>query len=367
MPQQETILILLMGYLAVALKNIPTIIFDMTKAHLCSSISASSLRRDMYIKINDYILNLNNKVINNHLEYKTEWLGDESKSIATIGYGQYFVKVGTLTFAKISKVRIEGSTFEPDDRITVIIFGLKRKKIFKDISASMDAVTYHDQLKVYVKRDGLDYNLASKKSFDYIFSKEKDKIINFIDTWISQKAIYDKHQIVYKTGILLYGEPGTGKSTFCRAIASYLNYNIHVIDIQEFIDKPEELKERVTRITNNSVVLFEDIDCIIADRENENISDKSKFIIGTVLNILDGINSPNNVLFLATTNHIDKIDNAILRNGRFDLTVEISNIDRETAEEMCNAFEVKLDLDKYTYPINPSFLQNEILSRKKTA
>ena len=37
MPQQDTILILIMGYLAVVLKNIPTMIFDMTKAHLCSS------------------------------------------------------------------------------------------------------------------------------------------------------------------------------------------------------------------------------------------------------------------------------------------------------------------------------------------
>lgn len=362
---KNAILLAVVGYLAIALKSVPMSIFNICKAHFCSSISSSSLRRDMYLKINNYILSLDNKAINNHLEYKTEWLGTENKTVKTIGYGEYFIKIDTLTFARIIKMRIEtgGTSFEPDDRITITLIGLKRKKVFNKIAERMVSVSYENKLKYYSSRD-IDYTLVNKKSFNNIFNSEKQKIINFINHWQSQKEIYDKHEITYKTGILLYGEPGTGKSTFCKAIASYLDYSIHAIDIQEFVDKPEELKERINRVTEKSVILFEDIDCIISDRTNENISEKSKFIIGTVLNILDGVNSPNNVIFLATTNHIDKIDDAILRNGRFDLVAEISKIDRETAEEMVQSFNSSLDLNNYAFPINPSYLQNEILNNE---
>lgn len=363
--EQNAIVIAVVGYLVIILKNIPITIFNILKAHFCNSISASSLRRDNYLKINEYILSLNNKTINNHLEYKTEWVGQEYKVVTTIGYGNYFIKIDTMTFAKISKVRVEkGSGFEPDDRITITVIGLKRNNVFKKIKTSMLSVSYENKIKYYASRDANEYCLINKKSFNNIFNKEKQNIIDFIDHWKNQKDIYNKHEIVYKTGILLYGEPGTGKSTICKAIAGYLDYNIHAIDIQEFIDKPQELKERIRRITEKSIVLFEDIDCIIADRNDENISDKKKFIIGTVLNILDGINSPDNVLFLATTNHIEKIDSAIIRNGRFDLIVEISKIDRDSAEEMKESFNSDLDLDMYNFPINPSFLQNEILNKK---
>lgn len=362
MINKDAILLAILGYLVVVLKSIPNTLFNILKPHFCNSISASSLRRDMYLKINEYVVSLNNKTINNHLEYKDEYIGQESKTIEVIGYGDYFIKMEKLTYARITKIRIEnGATYEPDDRITITIIGLKRKEIFRQIRKSMYSTTYNNKIKCYSTKNIYEYSLIDKKSFDNIFSDKKETIINFINNWKLQKDVYYKHELVYKTGILLYGEPGTGKSTICKAITSYLEYNIHIIDIQEYIDTPHELKERINKITENSVILFEDIDCVLADRTNDNISDERKFIIGTILNILDGINSPNNIIFLATTNHIEKLDKAIIRNGRFDLVIEIPKISRELAEEMKISFNSKLNLDKYTFPINPSLLQNELL------
>jgi chaperone BCS1 len=58
------------------------------------------------------------------------------------------------------------------------------------------------------------------------------------------------------------------------------------------------------------------------------------YILQEFLQFLDGINSPSNVIFVATTNHIDHIDPALLRKGRFDLKYEMNKISYDLAAEM---------------------------------
>ena len=71
------------------------------------------------------------------------------------------------------------------------------------------------------------------------------------------------------------------------------------------------------------VILLEDIDTIFnsLDRTSENIDKEEKEIINKMLQFLDSNSSPNNVIFIATTNHIEKLDAAIVREGRFDCKI----------------------------------------------
>jgi SpoVK/Ycf46/Vps4 family AAA+-type ATPase len=117
------------------------------------------------------------------------------------------------------------------------------------------------------------------------------------------------------------------------------------------------------------IVVLEDIDCVIGDRQDENDDLENKKNVNKLLQFLDSTSSPTNVVFVATTNHVDKLDDAIKRDGRFDLIVNIGNINKECAYKMCESFGIKdrtkiesiLDGQMTDNKINPAKLQNLIL------
>jgi SpoVK/Ycf46/Vps4 family AAA+-type ATPase len=61
-------------------------------------------------------------------------------------------------------------------------------------------------------------------------------------------------------------------------------------------------------------------------------------VINKMLQFLDSNTSPTNVIFIATTNHKERLDEALLREGRFDLKVEMKGLNKETAREFCKSF-----------------------------
>ena len=90
-----------------------------------------------------------------------------------------------------------------------------------------------------------------------------------------------------------------------------------------------------------------------------------------MLQFLDSSSSPNDVIFIATTNDISKLDSAILREGRFDIKVEVGNINRKASTEMLESFnipdeDIETILDEMTKDengnINPAALQNTAIS-----
>ena len=93
-------------------------------------------------------------------------------------------------------------------------------------------------------------------------------------------------------------------------------------------------------------------------------------MINKLLQFLDSATSPSNVIFIATTNHPEKLDKALTRSGRFDLSVEIKGIFFDKMVEMCKSFdmndkvieEIHQEIEEGPgYPVNQSWLQNRIL------
>lgn len=170
-----------------------------------------------------------------------------------------------------------------------------------------------------------------KRTRESVVLKEgqMEEIMGYLQRFKANEAVYRKIGVPFRTGILLYGAPGSGKSSTAAVIANELRMNLYYISLKGMDD--ETLLSCSSRIPANSVVVLEDIDVCraVKDREAtdgipESVGEVS---MSAVLNVLDGFQSPPGVVFVMTTNRIEVLDDAILRPGRMDLKSEIGYLD----------------------------------------
>lgn len=288
------------------------------------------------------------------------------------------IKSGSKALADI--IRDKPANRNSSDFLYVYFFGKEAYKFYKEFIYNIGNIdsnrmllnfsvsgclNSHNKPDISINTKNIDIRKSSSLFFD---DNIIGKIHHHIDQWIRNEDKYLSRGLNYKTGILLYGEPGTGKSSLIKSICGDYHYNMVEIDLSTFNTLDTNVLASVISNTDGrQVVVLEDIDCLILDRENKDINKDEKTIINKLLQFLDSNSSPNNVIIIATTNHIELLDEAILRNGRFDLKLEVKSIKKkETALRMIESFELnekdtKKILSDIQYPINQSYLQGEIL------
>jgi chaperone BCS1 len=200
------------------------------------------------------------------------------------------------------------------------------------------------------------------KTFDNIYLDGGiiDDLKKDLDTFRDSKETYDKYGIRYKRTYLFYGEPGTGKSSLSLAISNYTKRDILSINMSKDMTD-SNLITLVSNRPNKSIILFEDIDCLLDDinRNEESKEKEVKISLSCILNILDGIYTPNDVIFIITTNNLDKIDDAIKRKGRTDNLMEVKKPNKLLINRLKEDFNIKNDK---SYD-NISEIYEEILSQ----
>ena len=204
-----------------------------------------------------------------------------------------------------------------------------------------------------------------KRKLNTIYLENKNEIFESIDIWKKSEEFYRERGIPYKLGILLYGEPGTGKSSLIHAIASELNKDVIVLTAGAILNGKLN-KYNMVCCDTPPIIVIEEIDTIVNSRQNKELGEKEKVILSELLNFLDGPSSPDSCVIIATTNHIEKLDPAIIRSGRFDIKIQMGKISRDLAIKMCKDFncnpeEILDDSDEY----NPSELQSKLIFYSK--
>jgi len=152
-------------------------------------------------------------------------------------------------------------------------------------------------------------------------SDELQDMIEDIEKFWDRKEKYKEYNFVHKRGILLYGDPGNGKSGIIQLCTKYLIEEMQGIVINlsngDQIDWYQHLIGPLREIEPDTplIVILEDID---------GIAGEGHWSTSMLLNLLDGIKQIDNVVYLATTNYPEKLEERITnRPSRFDRRYEV--------------------------------------------
>jgi hypothetical protein len=269
----------------------------------------------------------------------------------------------------------------------------------------------------------------SSRSFHNIFFDGKQELIDKIDFFLNNRQWYYDKGIPYSLGIGLYGPPGTGKTSFIKALANYTNRHIIVISLK-LIKTKTQLENLFFETTynddnedhsinwNKKILVFEDIDCIgdiVLNREEKEQLKKNKRItrnsrktmkqsdesvkvgdiiesiremnstetasvshllkemnpitLDDILNLWDGIRETPGRILIISSNHYNKLDPALIRPGRIDITRELCNASHSVISEIYfHLFGNKIDKNKLIkvkeYFYSPADLINIYISNK---
>jgi len=155
----------------------------------------------------------------------------------------------------------------------------------------------------------------------------------------------NKYSFIYKSfgakfpkGFLFYGPPGVGKTHSARCFINELGckaVNLSAEHISsKFIDEPidqiEGLKQSISILAKEGlvVVILDEIDGILFKRGSQSQAHDTKKL-SMFLRWMDGLIEDENVLFIATTNRIDCVDEALLRSGRLDYKCKFDSLNND--------------------------------------
>lgn len=160
-------------------------------------------------------------------------------------------------------------------------------------------------------------------------------VVKEIRFWYKSKKWYEERGVPHRRGYLLHGGPGTGKSSFVRALAEDLDLPVYVFDLSSF-DNGEFIESWQRAVAGAPcIALIEDVDAVFHGRDNVV---EGGLTFDCLLNCIDGVERSNGLLTVITTNRLEHLDDALgrptedgqsTRPGRIDRAVEFLPLDLE--------------------------------------
>jgi len=127
---------------------------------------------------------------------------------------------------------------------------------------------------------------------------------------------------------ILFGTPGTAKTTITESLASKMGWDFVCIDTSVFLaDGLSNIAARIryvfTRLEalSQCVILFDEIEEFCLDRENPSLSMQSRMLTTAMLTAINDLRRTKQSVFFLATNRLRAFDSAIIRPGRFDMQI----------------------------------------------
>lgn len=314
-------------------------------------------------------------------KYDANRLITRSSSVCILSPGtSYFIKMRRCSGIYVECTR---NTIENYMELSLLFYGPDRYKIReKFVRKVEDLLQPRDKIRMiqlngYGKQSEV---LVPSQSINNVILKPETKstIISGLLTWKKSVEWYKNNSLVHKIGILLYGDPGCGKSTIIRSIATIFdNATIIMPNINDIVESVRDIIEFRKNIDGVLIVVLEDFDMLFYNRADESLeidmnsgSNGKKNNQNATFQLLDGLYSTEDTIYIATTNHIDRLDPAMIRHGRFDIKEKIEGFDENLTMKFLHHFGYdKKFFDEYIkgnfeYPIQPAKLQAFIMEHR---
>lgn len=203
-------------------------------------------------------------------------------------------------------------------------------------------------------RDAKKYKLSTNVKWNdlYLEQSTKQMLRSDIEFWLHNEEAFKKNDLPHKRSYFLVGPPGNGKSMSIKILASeYPQLSFYTFDFDANVATQEgTLSERLFALPSMAqkhkpaVIIFEDLDRYFAYANEKPTS------LSPILQVLDGVIDIGGLMFIATANHPELLDEALAtRKGRFDLQITFKNPDeKQRMGFLKRLFANKVDFDEKT-------------------
>jgi mitochondrial chaperone BCS1 len=264
-------------------------------------------------------------------------------TILSAGYGQHYFFYKNYPFRLIRRKETNTGLRNIKEEIIILTIGRSQKRILDiiaDITPKPDKKKLTKVMK-WTDDHGWHFSFEQKsRQLDSVILSDQNQsfLRKSLDRFKSDKTWYEEHGIPYRMGICLYGPPGTGKTSLVKAIAAEEEKDLYLLNLNSMNDLT--LQNAMDQLDHNAIVLIEDIDAyFFTHKRDENNKDNlSGKTLSGLLNAIDGVSNSKGRILVITTNHIEKLDPALLRPGRIDLSLELGYMTDETARKALRKF-----------------------------
>lgn len=253
-------------------------------------------------------------------------------------------------------------------------------KKYEELNKFKSSQIYRNENEKWVSKS----NIINRKLETVILRKNQiNNIKSDLTEFINREEWYTSRDIPYARRYLFHGVPGTGKSSCIKALASYTKRNIHYL-ILSSVKSDTELFALMESIDfNETIIVIEDIDCacdivnkrltkeddeIDKSEKSEKSETPNKLTLAGLLNAIDGgMVDTHGQIMIMTTNHLKKLDPALIRPGRIDNKFEFMNCnDYQIVELYKNFYDVYPDTSyKFKSNLSPAHVVGVFLQHQK--
>jgi hypothetical protein len=215
------------------------------------------------------------------------------------------------------------------------------------------------------------FSLKTNKSLATVYGRSVEAVRRRVNFFADNADWYKRKGIPHTLGILLYGDPGCGKTSFVKGLAHDCKRHVVNIKLSDtttisqinnlfYTNRIHVLQDGRTDVfdipIDKRIIVMEDIDClsnVVLDRALEDPEkkqapqDSEKLTLSVLLNILDGILETPGRIMIMTSNHPEMLDPALIRPGRIDVQVNFTKCSPDDILDMVEGIcDVKLDRER---------------------